>query len=128
MIAVTIEEAAQPQVQSRATPYSNSLRYTNFYPLYNGANDQVDPVLRVQPVQFQRVLPRYRLSTSETRDLGVGPMFTEVPSISLRRNQDIEISGEDRSVSATGAAAAGQLRGRAAELEPWKGSQVDLFA
>jgi len=99
------EEAAQPQVQSRATPYQNPLRYTNFYPLYDGANDQVDPVLRVQPVQFQRVLPRYRLSTSETRDLGVGPAFTEVPSVSVA-----------------------QLQHGKAELEPWKGSQVDLIA
>ena len=48
---------------------------TNFYPRYGAANDQVDPVLAVHPVYFQRVIPRYRLSTSETRDLGVGPMF-----------------------------------------------------
>lgn len=48
---------------------------TNFYPRYGAANDQVDPVLAVHPIYFQRVIPRYRLSTSETRDLGVGPMF-----------------------------------------------------
>jgi len=122
------EVAAQPQVQNRTTPYRNSLRYTNFYPLYDGANDQVDPVLRVQPVLFQRVIPRYRLSTSETRDLGVGPMFTEVPSVSLSRNQQAEISEAGRVDSGTGAVPTGQIPGRAAELEPWKGSRVDLFA
>jgi hypothetical protein len=103
-----------------ASPYRNSLRYTNFYPLYNQANDQVDPVLRVQPVQFQRVIPRYRLSTSETRDLGVGPMFTEVPLVSYR--PDTNRGGSEFS---TAAAAPG--RGGGAVLEPWKATQVDLL-
>jgi hypothetical protein len=48
---------------------------TNFYPRYGAANDQVDAVLEVHPIYFQRVIPRYRISTSETRDLGVGPAF-----------------------------------------------------
>jgi hypothetical protein len=48
---------------------------TNFYPSYSAANDQVDPILRIHPIYFQRVIPRYRISTSETRDLGVGPVF-----------------------------------------------------
>ena len=52
---------------------------TNFYPLYGGANDQVDPVLPVRRVFFQRVIPRYRLSTSETRDEGLGPDFVYAP-------------------------------------------------
>jgi hypothetical protein len=52
-------------------------RFTNFYPRYNGANDQVDPVLPVQPLSFQRIIPKYRLSTSETRDQGTGPMFDD---------------------------------------------------
>ena len=50
---------------------------TNFYPRYDGANDQVDPVTAVRSVRFQRVEPRYRLSTSETRDEGTGPAFIE---------------------------------------------------
>lgn len=52
---------------------------TNFYPRYNAANDQVDPIIRVQPVAFQRVIPRYDLSTSETRDTGLGPAFIANP-------------------------------------------------
>ncbi|NBC30648.1 MAG: hypothetical protein GVY29_11750 [Spirochaetes bacterium] len=52
-------------------------RLTNFYPLYDGANDQVDRVLPVRRAIFQRILPRYELSTSETRDEGVGPNFIE---------------------------------------------------
>jgi|GEM_PF-2787092 len=122
------EQAAQPQVQSRTAPFQNPLRYTNFYPLYNGANDQVDPVLPVQPVQFQRVLPRYRLSTSETRDLGVGPAFTEVPSVSSPGTRETENFGEARGGVKTPDAPAGQLQRGKAQLEPWKGSQVDLLA
>ena len=120
--------AVQSQVQSRTACYPNPLGYTNFYPLSNGANDQVDPVLPVQPVQFQRVLPRYRLSTSETRDLGVGPAFTEVPSVSSPRTRETENFGEIRGGVNTTAAPAGQLRHGSAQLEPWKGSQVDLLA
>jgi len=89
------------------------------------ANDQVDPVLKVQPVQFQRVLPRYRLSTSETRDLGVGPMFTEVPSLSVGKDRESGVSDVSREVFEVPAK---QVEPRAADLESWKGSRVDLFA
>lgn len=122
------ETAAHPRVQSAAASYRSPLRYTNFYPLYDGANDQVDPVLRVQPVQFQRVLPRYRLSTSETRDLGVGPMFTEVPSVSSPRTRETESFGRDRSGVEAPVASTGRLQGGSAQLEAWKGTRVDLFA
>jgi hypothetical protein len=113
------EVAMQSQIQSRAAAYQNPLRYTNFYPLYGGANDQVDPVRRVQPVLFQGVIPGYRLSTSETRDLGVGPMFKEGPSVSS--------SGDSRSVLHNPGVSTPEPAGRAAELEPWKGSRVDLY-
>ena len=122
------ETAAHTRVQSAATSHRNPLRYTNFYPLYDGANDQVDPVLRVQPVQFQRVLPRYRLSTSETRDLGVGPMFTEVPSVSSPRTRETDSSGRARGGVETPAASSGQPQHGSAQLETWKGTRVDLFA
>jgi hypothetical protein len=69
MIEKTVREASLYTVR----------KPTNFYPLYNSANDQVDRVTGVSPVGFQAVLPRYRLSTSETRDLGTGPdIETEV--------------------------------------------------
>jgi hypothetical protein len=51
---------------------------TNFYPAYDNANDQVDRITPVARVRFQRVLPRYRLSTSETRDLGLGPAMEAI--------------------------------------------------
>ena len=51
---------------------------TNFYPLYDEGNDQVDRVSKVVPVGFQKIIPRYRLSTSDTRDLGTGPRLEEV--------------------------------------------------
>ena len=62
-------------------------RITNFYPLYDGQNDQVDPVTAVRPVRFQPIIPRYRLSSSETRDDGTGPAFLEVfsPGLPVRR-------------------------------------------
>jgi len=81
---------------------------TNFYPRYGAANDQVDPVLQIHPIYFQRVIPRYRLSTSETRDLGVGPMF-------------------DASVTVVRPYAMKPVR----YLEPlpsWKGQHIDLLA
>ena len=64
-----------PVYGSRQPVITTHILKTNFYPWYGAANDQVDPVLAVHPIYFQRVIPRYRLSTSETRDLGVGPMF-----------------------------------------------------
>ena len=81
---------------------------TNFYPRYGAANDQVDPVLGVYPIYFQRVIPRYRLSTSETRDLGVGPIF-------------------DASVTVVRPYTMKPVR----YLEPlpsWKGQHIDLLA
>jgi len=81
---------------------------TNFYPRYGAANDQVDPVLAVHPIYFQRVIPRYRLSTSETRDLGVGPMFDA--SVAVVRSYPMK---------------------QARYFEPlpsWKGRHIDLLA
>ena len=55
-------------------------RISNFYPLYGSDNDQVDRVSAVKPPTFQKIIPRYRLSTSETRDQGTGPVFEEISS------------------------------------------------
>ena len=65
--------------KARSQVFPSPIRLTNFYPRYDGNNDQVDAILRIQPASFQRIIPRYRLSTSETRDVGSGPMFDEVP-------------------------------------------------
>jgi hypothetical protein len=68
------------EIQQARSPWrTQAPRLTNFYPLYSASNDQVDPVLPVQPALFQLVLPRYRLSTSETRDQGTGPVLEAAP-------------------------------------------------
>ena len=52
---------------------------TNFYPTYvDGGKDRVTPVVASQRSDFQTVIPRYRLSMSETRNDGTGPNFLEI--------------------------------------------------
>ena len=52
---------------------------TNFYPTYvDGGKDRVTPVAASRRSDFQTVIPRYRLSMSETRNDGTGPNFLEV--------------------------------------------------
>ena len=52
---------------------------TNFYPTYvDGGKDLVTPVAASRLSEFQTVIPRYRLSMSETRNEGTGPNFLEV--------------------------------------------------
>jgi hypothetical protein len=117
----------------RSLVTASSGRLTNFYPLYNGSNDQVDPVLRVQPVLFQRILPRYDLSTSQTRDQGLGPMFADIPESpvpSLRRvSQGPEAAARAEAARRTRAEAksAGTVV-RNSVREPWLGQRVDLYA
>ena len=110
-------------------------RFTNFYPLYGAANDQVDPVLRVQPVLFQRVIPRYRLSTSETRDQGLGPMFADIPEnpvapgpAARRRVAAASVANADRGAADFGAADFGAGPAAGPAPEPWLGRRVDLYA
>ena len=74
-------------VRARFAGFAVSARHTNFYPRYNEANDQVDRVSKIQPITFQRIIPKYRLSTSETRDAGTGPMFDEIPVYTNRNLQ-----------------------------------------
>ena len=101
------EEAALKARKS--PPTSPGVRLTNFYPRYGEDNDQVDRITGIYPVSFQRIIPRYRLSTSETRDLGTGPAFDVVPS------------GMSFSRPATREA-------RKPFLPPWKGRNIDLLA
>ena len=53
---------------------------TNFYPLYDFDRDQVNPVSGIRPIKLQRIIPRYELSTSDTRDEGVGPVYEATTS------------------------------------------------
>jgi hypothetical protein len=84
---------------------------TNFYPLYNGANDQVDRVSAIRSVGFQKVIPRYRLSTSETRDLGTGPDIESETYTVYRRLPTQSIT-----------------RASASPLPPDSGQVIDTFA
>ena len=52
---------------------------TNFYPTYvEGNKDRVTPVGATRPTEFQTIIPRYKLSMSETRNEGTGPNFLEI--------------------------------------------------
>ena len=51
---------------------------TNFYPTYvDGNKDKVTPTAAIYSTQFQKVIPRYNLSMTETRNEGTGPTFLE---------------------------------------------------
>ena len=88
-------------------PVGTYVYKTNFYPRYGAANDQVDRILAIHPIYFQRVIPRYRLSTSETRDLGVGPVFDAAV---LKTRYDL-----------------GVIKSRLERLPPWKGRYIDIL-
>ena len=71
------EHRRHPQIRRGYRP----IRFyplTTFYPLYSGGRDGINAITPVRPVRFQKVLPRYELSTSDTRDEGVGPMFNGI--------------------------------------------------
>ena len=59
---------------------------TNFYPMYDFDRDQVNPVSSIRSIKLQRIIPRYELSTSDTRDEGVGPVCEINPTVSGRTN------------------------------------------
>lgn len=118
---------------SRSQAFEASHRLTTFYPLYGAENDQVDRVLRVQPVEFQRVMPRYELSTSETRDRGLGPMFAgipESPALSLlpaRESEPAAVARQQGDPQATARIVQSVDAGRLLR-EPWLGRRVDVYA
>ncbi|MFP4484987.1 MAG: hypothetical protein ACLFO1_09060 [Spirochaetaceae bacterium] len=113
-------------VAARQVPQLNEIRLTNFYPLYDGTNDQVDRVLPVRHTIFQRVIPRYELSTSETRDQGVGPTFIEVPGISWSsaRPAEAEAGGLPRRAPSRPMTPPGPER---APLPDYAGRRIDLL-
>ncbi len=61
--------------QSQYLGRSKGYGRTNFYPQYNSLNDRVEAIQPIMPGFFQSIIPRYNLSTSETRDMGLGPVF-----------------------------------------------------
>jgi len=73
-----VSRVGQADITAPAVQVRTWRKPTTFYPLYDGANDQVDRVTPVRRAFYQAVLPRYQLSTSETRDLGTGPGLEEI--------------------------------------------------
>ena len=72
---------------------------TNFYPTYVDGNlDKVTPTAATYSTQFQKVIPRYSLSMSETRNAGTGPTFLETayqpPSKSMQQHKPMETALE----------------------------------
>lgn len=105
---------------------------TNFYPTYGDANDQVDRVTPVRRAIFQRVIPRYRLSTSETRDQGLGPAFIDAPYLLEepgRGPATAAAGGSGRTMPEAGGGYPPPMGTPApAPLSPGTGTLVDLFA
>ena len=68
---------------------------TNFYPTYVDNNrDKVRPTSATYRTDFQKVIPRYELSMTETRDKGTGPTFLETSyqtlnKLNLKKNKSI---------------------------------------
>lgn len=50
---------------------------THFHPLYGEGRDWVTPVESIIRTRFQEVIPYYNLSSTDTRDDGLGPIIEE---------------------------------------------------
>jgi hypothetical protein len=107
---------SEPDVGARPGFRRGYLLPTNFYPAYDGANDQVDRITPVARIRFQRVLPRYRLSTSETRDLGLGPALESLATLPIADRRQM------RQVKTV------NTRPRRTLVDPLRGHRVDLLA
>lgn len=60
---------------------------TNFYPGYSNSVGRLDRIAPISSVRMQRVLPRYQMSTEQTRTSGLGPPLIDYPV-------SVEISGD----------------------------------
>ncbi len=60
---------------------------TNFYPGYSNSVGRLDRIAPISSVRMQRVLPRYNMSTEQTRTSGLGPPLIDYPV-------SVELSGE----------------------------------
>lgn len=90
-------------------------------------------------VRFQRIIPRYRLSASDTNDSGLGPAFYDVPVYAPNREQaETTISAQSRrlqdNVEAETTGGAETPRGRSSAAwvarpgELRQGQIVDVYA
>ncbi len=60
---------------------------TNFYPGYSNSVGRLDRIAPISSVRMQRVLPRYHMSTEQTRTSRLGPPLIDYPV-------SVELSGE----------------------------------
>ena len=94
-MATAISNATQSYQASRAAQrYLRSAPVTNFYPNYG--EERAERIAPVQPARFQEIIPRYNLSTSQTRTQGTGPALYDLsigwssdrPEAQQRRHAD----------------------------------------
>ncbi len=90
----------EPFVARRPAGAIRFVTTTGFYPQYDPANDQVDRISPIATTRFQRVIPRYRLSASETADTGLGPALESIPvyTTTPRTSRNPERADAPRSV------------------------------
>ena len=112
-----------PRVQPENAGYIKYVRTTGFYPLYDGENDQVDAIGPIRAVRFQRVIPRYRLSASETNDTGLGPAFYESPVYVSSNTPDVRHATPGHATSSPG-----PRQRPVVPRERGTGTMVDLYA
>lgn len=115
---------AVPNVARRIVPEMQAPRLTNFYPTYDSANDQVDRIVPVRRAFFQPVVPRYRLSMSETRDQGLGPRFLDANVSAPTRTRP---NGAERRTATEHGAVRTRLH-RETFREEYRGRYIDLYA
>lgn len=80
-----------PDIRTRQIYHFYVLRPTVFYPRYTSGYDYVSYVAPVERVEFQKILPRYWLSSSQTRDSGLGPFFERIPSPSRKDEMEEKV-------------------------------------
>lgn len=108
----------EPYIKIRQIIRSAYPKPTIFYPNYGSYNDQVNRVLRVQRVAFQRIFPRYDLSFSETRDTGLGPKIEFFPVLATYEKQEEEYTISIREKNL--------LKRLKKQIEPYKGQHIDF--
>ena len=76
----TLGQEPPPKTEPTPRPMLPVVRYlpTQFYPGGEGERAELGPIAGVGPVRLQRIIPRYELSTAETRESGLGPQL-ELP-------------------------------------------------
>lgn len=102
---------------------------TNFYPTYGDATDQVDRVSPVRRTISQGAIPRYRLSTSDTRDQGLGPAFIHSGYVHDEPHRGERLAGAGGAVTAAEPppATVGVRFPTPAPLWPGTGTKIDLL-